>query len=363
MTAHMRVTIDRVALPASADDADATDFRDFVDVGNACSLDLWGSDDFVYDAADQLAWFRPSEFSMRMLYLARLDGLAVGRLLIRLPLDEDATGAELEVLVLPTARRHGIGSALLAQGESVVADGGRVDISVFTEHLLDGIRPDAAVVEAADGDVGLPEDDPFVRFAVSHGYRLGQVEVVSELALPAASARIEDLRADAVAHAADYELCSWFPHCPDDLVDSYAAAIERMTTDVPHEGIAVDTEKWDAARVRAIEQRGIDRGKPWLTTAAISRADGRLAGYTELEIADASPVVEQGDTLVTPEHRGHRLGMLMKLHNLDRLADVAPHVRRVITWNAEENGPMRAINEAIGFRTNALTGNWQKTLG
>lgn len=358
----MRVTIERVALPGSADSDDAVDFRDFVDIGNACSLQLWGNDDFVYDAADQLAWFRPSDFTMRMLYLARLDGLPVGRLLVRLPLDEEAAGAELEVQVLPTARRHGIGSALLELGESVASEGGRVNLSVFTEHVMANVPEGAAVVEAAEGDEGLPRDDPAVRFALAHGYRLGQVEVVSELALPVPPERFARLWTEAVAHSAGYELRSWFPHCPDDLVESYAEAVQRMTEDVPHDGIAVDAERWDVARVRSIEKRGIDRGKPWLTTAAVSLHDGGVAGYTELEIADASPVVEQGDTLVMPEHRGHRLGMLMKLSNLERLTEQAPGVRRVITWNAEENGPMRAINDALGFRVNALTGNWQKSL-
>ena len=41
----------------------------------------------------------------------------------------------------------------------------------------------------------------------------------------------------------------------------------------------------------------------------------------------------------------------MKAENLARLGERAPHIRRLLTWNADENGPMIAVNEAFGFRT------------
>jgi GNAT superfamily N-acetyltransferase len=357
----MRVTIERVGLPDTANAVDADDFLGFVDVGNACSFQLWGNDDFVDDAADQLAWYRPNEFSLRMPYLARLDGLPVGRLLVRIPLDEDATGAELEVQVLPSARRHGIGSALLEHGEALAANGGRVDLSVYTEHLLAGVPEHARLARASSGEAGLPADDDATRFALHHGYHLGQVEIVSELRLPVEADLRTRLETQTGAAGSGYRVRSWWRHCPDDLVAGYAAAIERMSLDVPHEGVVRHAEKWDVARVRDSERRAIDRGKPWLTTAAVA-PDGRLAGYTEIAVAEGSRTVEQGDTLILPEHRGHRLGMLVKLANLRRLGTLAPGVGRVITWNADENGPMRAINDALGFRPYALDGNWQKRL-
>ena len=52
----------------------------------------------------------------------------------------------------------------------------------------------------------------------------------------------------------------------------------------------------------------------------------------------------------------------MKLENLRSLADRAPHIRRLLTWNADENAPMLAVNEALGFAPHGLTGIWQKTL-
>jgi len=40
----------------------------------------------------------------------------------------------------------------------------------------------------------------------------------------------------------------------------------------------------------------------------------------------------------------------MKLANLRRFSQENPECRAVHSWNAEENGPMVAINDALGFR-------------
>lgn len=40
----------------------------------------------------------------------------------------------------------------------------------------------------------------------------------------------------------------------------------------------------------------------------------------------------------------------------------APDCRAVSTWNAEENRPMLAVNEAVGFTPVAHEGQWRKEL-
>ena len=54
-------------------------------------------------------------------------------------------------------------------------------------------------------------------------------------------------------------------------------------------------------------------------------------------------------TAVDPAHRGHRLGLLIKVDMLELLAGREPQVRFVQTWNGETNAHMVAINEALGF--------------
>ena len=63
------------------------------------------------------------------------------------------------------------------------------------------------------------------------------------------------------------------------------------------------------------------------------------------------------------EHRGHRLGLAVKLANVDALGAIFPSVRLIETANAQENAPMIAVNEMMGFEVAADTTLWEKTLG
>ncbi len=57
----------------------------------------------------------------------------------------------------------------------------------------------------------------------------------------------------------------------------------------------------------------------------------------------------QWDTLVRRDHRGHRLGIATKVHNLAVVQALHPDRTTVHTWNAESNHHMIAVNEAMGF--------------
>jgi len=72
--------------------------------------------------------------------------------------------------------------------------------------------------------------------------------------------------------------------------------------------------------------------------------------------------VWQHDTLVMREHRGHGLGMAVKLANLAALVDSYPHARIVSTWNAVENKHMIAINDELGHIVEAGSTTWLKHL-
>ena len=68
-------------------------------------------------------------------------------------------------------------------------------------------------------------------------------------------------------------------------------------------------------------------------------------------VHDLRPTIAaQEDTSVLRAHRGHRLGLRMKLAMLDWLREERPDVDAVDTWNAPDNAPMIAINEALGCR-------------
>ena len=88
-----------------------------------------------------------------------------------------------------------------------------------------------------------------------------------------------------------------------------------------------------------------------MTTAARHDATGRLVGYTEVVVPLGAPESSwQHDTLVMREHRGHGLGLAMKVANLwaggwsgtPACAPSAPGTRR-------RTHPMIAVNEEMGF--------------
>jgi hypothetical protein len=65
---------------------------------------------------------------------------------------------------------------------------------------------------------------------------------------------------------------------------------------------------------------------------------------------------------VLKDHRGHKLGMLLKVANLAHLEREYPGRSSVITWNAEENRFMLDVNEAVGFVPIGHEGAWKKLL-
>ena len=58
----------------------------------------------------------------------------------------------------------------------------------------------------------------------------------------------------------------------------------------------------------------------------------------------------QSGTLVDPAHRGHRLGLAIKLANHRRVRARTPTCRLLLTGNAGVNAPMNAVNDALGYR-------------
>ncbi len=202
-----------------------------------------------------------------------------------------------------------------------------------------------------------------MRFALRAGYRLEQVERFSTLALPPPATVLDALEQDALARAGEtYELLHWTDRCPDALAGELAALMARMSTDVPSGGLNYDEETWDVARLRDLEDTWKQAGQTSLIAAARHRASGALAAYSVLQVSAGKPwLASQEDTLVAAGHRGHRLGMLVKILNLRRLLADHPRVRRVITFNAAENEHMLAINTALGFRPAGYDGEWQRT--
>lgn len=365
MTQPNALVISAVVVPSSADETeDSRDFRDCVVMRQAHELDTWGNLDRGYTFAEELEHWRGTDYEARHLFLGRIGQEAVGMCSVTLPQRENLATAGIGVLVVPAFRRRGIGRQLLSHAEAVAMRHNRTSLDGYFEIPARAVDGGGPPLRAKSGAGSLPLDDPATAFAVAGGYELEQVETSSRLALPVPPERITELEAEASAHAGGYTLLGWADACPEELVDNFAQLNARMSVDVPTAGLDWEGEIWDADRVRKGDEMLARSGVQALVAAAMHNVTGELVAYTVLNWRPEVPaIVLQQDTLVAGAHRGHRLGMLIKLANLRRAQERWPSAGSVLTWNANENQHMLAINIALGFKPAGCEGEWQKRLG
>ncbi|MDJ0385730.1 GNAT family N-acetyltransferase [Streptomyces sp. G-G2] len=161
--------------------------------------------------------------------------------------------------------------------------------------------------------------------------------------------------------APGYRLLSWSGETPDECAEDSAVAHGAME-DAPTGDLDERAPTWTAERVRAAQRLIEDRGGRILSVAALT-ASGEMAAYTELVLADpAGTRALQYDTAVLPAHRGRGLGSLVKRRMLADASVAYPRLREIVTTVADENGPMRAVNEALGYRRERDVALFQLTL-
>ncbi|MFV0320249.1 MAG: GNAT family N-acetyltransferase [Microbacterium sp.] len=347
-------------IPASMDDADAGDFAEMIAVRNRVYREIAGHDDHAITADELLPHYQSGRYETRLLWLVVLDGQIVGRVGVDLPLENDSKVAYFLIELLAEVHGRGIGSTAYTElVEPTARAHGRTVLQSWAE------QPEAPGPRiAAPTDFGsVPADDRASRFYLRHGYRLEQVERCSAFDLCGAFDGVEQLVERAREASTDYRVVSWFAPTPPDFVARYGWMKSRMVTDAPAAGLEFDEEEWDAARVARHDENYTSSGRTLHVTAAEHIATGELCAFNELAIGkDRTEASHQEDTLVLKEHRGHRLGMLVKCANLLAWREIAPESPRVITYNAEENRPMLDINETIGFMPVSYVGAWKKVL-
>ena len=347
-----------ITIPQSLDSADAADFIAMVDARNRTYREIAGHDDHTMTPAELLPSYRPDEYELRVLWLAVRDGEPVGRVGVDIPLEEGSKAAFWFVELLASTHGQGIGTAAYALVEQTAREHGRTVLQSWAQHSAEGER----VLAPPTGFGAIPADRA-ARFYLANGYALEQVVRNSALDLQAPPDEIDRLLAEAKKASTGYRVLQWTLPTPAEHVDDYAWMKSRMSTDAPAGGLEYDEEAWDAARLATSEASYTDAGRHLLVTVAQHIETGRLCAFNELVIgADRTAASHQEDTLVLKEHRGHRLGMLVKCTGLLSWREIAPGSPRMITYNAEENRPMLDINEAIGFVPIAYEGAWKKVL-
>jgi len=262
-------------------------------------------------------------------WLATADsGTPLGCYVLQLPERENRRNGFVELWVASGSRRRGVGTALLAHaaGQASLAERGL---------LMGGARVGAAGAA----------------FATAVGATAGLQDARRILDVgPALHARLPGLRASAEQHAGGYSLRRWPGLTPDELAGAVCDLYTALA-DAPHDA-AFESVVWDRTRLQAADQRSVIQGTRDYSVAAIHDQTGDMAALTQVAVDPAGEPgwAYQQITAVTRAHRGHRLGMLVKVTMLEWLATAEPQIRQIQTFNAVPNEHMIAVNEALGHR-------------
>ncbi len=253
-------------------------------------------------------------------------GRACGWYVLTLPHRENRHLAGLNLVVHASCRRDGLGTALARHAAARAHHSGRTRL-----------------------EAGARAGSPGSAFARALGAREGIAEVRRVLELAAVPAgHLAGLRAKAEPMASGYSLLSWDGPVPGDQLAG-VTAVNNAASDMPLPA-GQDPQRWDAERVRLDDRRVAAQGLRRHTVAARSLATGELAGLTQLAVEPDKPAWGfQELTAVARPHRGHRLGLLVKVAMLELLAEREPQLAWIITGNADANEHMIAINADLGF--------------
>ena len=279
-------------------------------------------------------------------WLARDDSdRPVGCYLLMLPELENTTMAECGLIVAPARRRAGVGTALIAHCAGQAKRAGRSKLT----------STGATRTRVRDGSPG-------AAFAADIGARTGLAELIMTQDIDAdLLARLARLRADAGQRCAGYELVSWLGASLDEHIDQFARVSDAMS-DAPRDA-GVQPQRWDAARIRNAEELAIGHGLRLYSMAARHRGTGDFAAVTRITTDPGTPGWGiQQLTVVQPEHRGHRLGILVKIAMLELLTEHDPGTRRILTGTAGSNQHMTAINAQLGYQIKDVYRSWELDL-
>jgi GNAT superfamily N-acetyltransferase len=326
-------------LPVRADDASAV--RAWFDVRAAVTAaDLVG-DPLPSWSAHRGILGHPWPGTDSRVWLACGSGEPVGWLGFSLSLRENLDTAPMDLEVHPAHRQRGHGRTLLGAATELAKDLGRTRL----------------VGEAVIGGPG-------ATFAERTGFRPALVDTQRMLDLGQLDhARLAELMTEARSRAAGYSLVQWVGPTPEEHVEALAVLESRMTTDAPFDDLEWEQEVFDAQRLRARDAAKEARELRSYTTAVVHDATGEAVGFSCIVVAaDVPEMGDQWQTIVLPEHRGHRLGMLLKIANLRFLQEHEPAVRRIDTWNADSNAPMLRVNLALGFQVVRQWAEWELRL-
>lgn len=278
-------------------------------------------------------WLRSTDTGERRVVVAAQEGDRVlGSGALFLPLHDNLDLAFLDVQVDVAHRRRGIGTALLDHLVGLATAAGRTTLLAETTAPFERV-----------------EDHPDRRFAERRGFTLGNIEVVRHQALPVSEGDLDAWQARASERAADYRIETHVNEFPDELAPSLCTLLGQLGVDAPTGAVDFEEEVITPERLAERYPMAEAMGRDVFETVALT-PDGVVAAQTTLSVPHREPDAFQWGTFTHREHRGHSLGLAVKVANLRAAQAAHPHLRRVVTQNAETNQWMIAVNELMGYR-------------
>ncbi|WP_238161352.1 GNAT family N-acetyltransferase [Kribbella antibiotica] len=274
-------------------------------------------------------------------YLARdADGTLIGMLNVHWPKWENLNQGWFGVEVHPDHRRRGIGSELVQYFEKLAADAGKDTVGS-----------------------GAHESVACEAFAAKHGYERKAIEVQRRQDLTGLDWDVVQALYDKAAEASTgYELLRLNGALPEEMLEDMVAVTESIN-DAPTDDLDIEDDVYSTQRLRDYEEAQRSSDMTTYRVVAREKATGKLAGHTLIAVDGERPwIAWQHDTAVSRDHRGHRLGALVKADLLLWLRESAPEVKSIDTWNAESNNHMIGINEQLNYRIIARDFDYQKKL-
>ena len=361
MTAY---TVHELDVPATmADDpAKVRAFREWLAVSDAAEVDVHGLPELSWRPEEYLPMCHEPEAPSRLYVVRDGDGTVVAAGSYDTKRAPGTPNCWIAIGVAPAHQRRGIGTLLADHLEGVARAEGRTQWKTYAVSRQ--VRPGSGAghVVPPTGYGSVPSDEPGVRFLTGRGWRFGQVNRISRLGLPTDHSVVRELRDRALAAAGpDYRVHTWAGRTPEQWLDGIALLETRMSTDAPDGDMKEPEDVWTAGRLREHEEELARAPRTMVTIAVEHVPSTTLAGFTQLAVPDdPSRAVMQWDTLVLREHRGHRLGWLLKVAGIERVEQDFPGRPSIITFNAEENRTMLDVNEAVGFVGVGCEGIWER---
>ena len=276
-------------------------------------------------------------------FLYRPDGAnePVAALAVDMPKRDNRHLVWLQIMVHPDHRRQGHGTAVMTAALRMAETAGRRTLWV----------------EAVEDDAGARKFVERFGFGyASHDARRRQWLAEVD------HAAIARLSAEATAAAADYTVERILPPVPDATLQQMVE-VTAAINDAPMGTLTFEDEVFDLDRLQDIETARERRGDRSYRVVARHRETGEIGGHTQVVVSPHRPQLGlQADTAVSRAHRGHRLGLLLKIDMMRWLAEAEPQLQVLETLNNADDRFMISVNELLGYRLSNTFATYELTL-